>query len=226
MGLLDFFNSKPKGPYVPIEEAETVKGSYNNFYKKLLDKSLILLIVGKRGSGKTAFGMKMIETFARETGRKCYVLGFEHAKMPGWLKKAGVIEDIPNNSVALLDEGAVLFSSRDAMKNPNKELGKLMAVARHKNLTLIIITQNSALVDLNVLRLADTLMLKEPSLMQATFERKAVKEMYEKVSKMFQKKENKEQLTYIWDDDFEGLVRSNLPNFWNEGISKSFKDVK
>ena len=62
--------------------------------------------------------------------------------------------------------------------------------------------------------------------MQATFERKAVKEMYEKVSKMFQKKENKEQFTYIWDDDFEGLVRFNLPDFWNEGISKSFKDVK
>ena len=49
MGIFDFFNPKPKGPFNPIEQAETIKGEFKNFYAKLLDKSLIILIVGKRG---------------------------------------------------------------------------------------------------------------------------------------------------------------------------------
>ena len=99
-----------------------------------------------------------------------------------------------------------------------------MAIARHKNLTLILVAQSSALIDLNVLRLADSLLLKEPSLLQSKFERKAIKEMYEKAAPLFKDKENKKQYTYIFDDEFEGLIEFNLPYFWNEGISKSFKN--
>ena len=208
MGIFNFFKKvkKPKEPFVPFEIAETKKGNYDEFNKKLVKSSLILLIVGKRGS------------------RKCYTLGYENVKLPRWIKKVDVLEKIPNNSIALIDEGAVTFFSREAMKNPNKALSKLMAIARHKNLTLILITQSSALIDLNVLRLADTLLLKEPSLLQAKFERKAIKEMYEKVSPLFKDKENKKQYAYIFDDEFEGLIKFNLPYFWNEGISKSFKN--
>ena len=226
MSFMDIFRIKPKEPFVPFEVINTKKGDFSKFNKKLTGSSLIILIIGKRGSGKTAFGMKLMEMFNNNTRKKCYTLGFENSKLPWFLKKIDDVEKIPNNSIALLDEGAVMFSSRDAMKNPNKELSKLMSIARHKNLTLIIITQNSALVDINVLRLADTLMFKEPSLLQSTFERKAIKEMYETVAKLFKNKEHKEPFTYIWDDEFEGLVRFDLPGFWNESISKSFKNSK
>ncbi|HLG24963.1 MAG TPA: zonular occludens toxin domain-containing protein [Candidatus Nanoarchaeia archaeon] len=227
MGILDIFRKTEKNTnYQPFEVEETKKGDYETFYKKLLNTSLIILIVGKRGSGKTAFGMKLIELFMKKSKRKCYCLGFEEAKLPWSIKKSENIESVPNNSIALIDEGAILFSSRDSMKSPNKELSKFMAIARHKNLTLIIITQNSALVDVNVLRLADTLMFKEPSLLQSTFERKAIKEMYEKASKMFKNKDDKEKYTYVWDDEFEGLLSFSLPEFWNEKISKSFKNLK
>ena len=206
MGIFDFFRKKQSLPYVPFEVIETKKGSYDEFHKKLLKNSLILLIVGKRGSGKTAFGMKMLELFRKNTRRKCYAVGYESAKLPWWIKKADTIENIPNNAVALIDEGGVLFSSREAMKSPNKALSRIMAIARHKNLNLILITQSSAMIDLNVLRLADTLLLKEPSLLQSKFERKAIKEMYEKVYPLFKDRKDKNQYTYIWDDEFEGLV--------------------
>ena len=38
------------------------------------------------------------------------------------------------------------------------------------------------MIDVNVLRLADTLLFKEPSLLQSRFERKALKDMFEKVA--------------------------------------------
>ncbi len=233
MGLFGLFRSvgkvksvrKPKEPpvpYVPFQVEEPVKGNYDSFYNAAKKYSLIMLITGKRGSGKTSLGMKFLEAMNKETKRSCYAIGFEHTKLPRWIRKAEDTEKVPNNSVVLVDEGAVAFSNRDAMKAPNKLLGKLMAIARHKNLSMILIAQNSAMIDLNVLRLADVVLLKEPSLLQAKFERKAIKEMYEKVKGKFEGLDDRHKYVYIWSDEFEGLVSYGLPEFWSERISKSF----
>ncbi|MBL7054457.1 ATP-binding protein [Candidatus Woesearchaeota archaeon] len=226
MGFLDLFKkgAKQKEPYVAFGIVEEEKGSYQDFYDKVKNHSLIMLITGKRGSGKTSLGMKLLELFGNETKRKCYVLGYGSTKMPFWIKKSESIEKVPNNSTVLFDEGAILFSARESMKNANKELGKVMAIARHKNLTLILIAQNSAMIDLNVLRLADTLLLKEPSLLQSKFERKAIRDIYETVSPKFKEVKMKKAHFYVWDDDFQGLLKYSLPEFWNDKISKSFRN--
>ncbi|MBW2976760.1 zonular occludens toxin domain-containing protein [Candidatus Woesearchaeota archaeon] len=229
MGILDVFRNigvkKDKEPYVPFEPAKTDKGSYDEFFDKLRKSSLILLIIGKRGSGKTSLGMKFLEFFHKEAGRKCYTLGYESTRLPWWLKKVDSIEKIPNNAIALFDEGAIFFSARESMKSINKELSKIMAVARHKNLTLVLITQNSAMIDLNVLRLADTLLLKEPSLLQSNFERKVLKDIYEKIRPVFAGVKEKKAYFYVWDDDFQGMVKYSLPYFWSEKVSKSFRNL-
>lgn len=231
MSFLDIFKKdrktskkKEKQPYIPFELTNTDKGDYKVFQHKLESSSLVMLITGKRGSGKTSLGMKLLEFFHKSTKRKCYILGYEKTRLPMWIKKADDMEKIPNNAVALFDEGAILFSSRDSMKNANKELGKVMAIARHKNLTLILITQNSGMIDLNVLRLADTLLLKEPSLLQSKFERKAIKDIYTEVQPKFKGLKLKIAHFYVWDDDFQGLLKYALPEFWSDKISKSFKN--
>jgi hypothetical protein len=232
MGIFDMFSKKTvlrteKGkPFKAFDVVETVKGDFDTFHSKLLKYSLIMLINGKRGSGKTALGMRLLELFRKKTKRKSYILGYDSTKLPGWIKKSEAIEDVPNNAIVLVDEGGLSFSSRDSMKEANKMLGKIMAVARHKNLTLILITQNSAMIDLNVLRLADTLLLKEPSLLQSKFERKAIKEMYDKVAPHFEKARNKQKKFYVWDDEFEGMLSYELSDFWSDKISKSFKNFK
>ncbi len=225
MGIFDFFRkkSRPDEPYIPFTVVKTEKGNYDDFYDRLLKGSNIILITGKRGSGKTALGMKFLEIFWLTSKRKIFVIGFDSAKLPFGIKKATDIEDISNNSVVLIDEGAVTFGSRNAMKSSNKQLSMLMAIARHKNLSLILIAQNSAMIDLNVLRLADTVVLKEPSLLQAQFERKAIKNMYEKVDQHFKRLKDKKSHFYVLDDEFEGLLKYSLPEFWNESISKSFQ---
>lgn len=225
MGLFSFFRREKAydEPYEAFEVVKTEKGSLKDFTRRLLNGSNILLIAGKRGSGKTALGMKFIELFRRSSRRKVFVMGFDKARLPFGIKKANNIDDISNNSTVLIDEGAITFGSRDSMKSANKELGKLMAIARHKNLSLILIAQNSAMIDLNVLRLADTIILKEPSLLQAKFERKAIKEMYEKVSDYFKSIDDRKSHFYVMDDEFEGILKYSLPEFWSEDISKSFR---
>jgi len=218
------FKKVKKTVFNPFELVKTERGDYKVFIKKLKAGSLVILINGKRGSGKTALGMLFLEFFIELSKRKVYALGFSGAKLPSKVKKVDDIEQIKNNSVALIDEGAVQFSSRESLKSPNKHLGKLMAIARHKSLTPILVTQNSGMIDLNVLRLADTIILKEPSLLQTKFERKAIKEIYEKAMPYFEGLKNKKSYFYIVDDDFEGLVKSGLPSFWNDEISKSFSN--
>jgi hypothetical protein len=228
MGILSIFKKekKPSAPFVPFGVVESVNGDYDEFYKKLLSRSLIMLITGKRGSGKTGLGMKLLEAFNEESNRKCYAIGFGGSKLPGWIKNVEDIQKVPNDAVCLVDEGAITFGSRDSMKAANKELSSLMAVARHKGLSLILITQSSSMLEVNVLRLADVVLLKEPSLLQAKFERKAVKDMYEQIGEKFKARTNRERYFYIWSDEFEGLAEFELPPFWNESISKSFKNSK
>ncbi|RLI98116.1 MAG: hypothetical protein DRO99_01550, partial [Candidatus Aenigmatarchaeota archaeon] len=213
MGIFDFFRGdkpteKETARYKDIKLVKSKKGEYGDFKQKLLRSSMIMLIIGKRGSGKTSLGFKLLE-FLHYKGRgerKCYVLGYSKTDLPRWVKKADKIDDAPENSVVLIDEGAIGYFSRDSMKQANKELSRLMTVARHKNLTLLIITQNSAMIDVNVLRLADTLLFKEPSLLQSRFERKALKDMFEKVAPMFEKMDDPQSNFYVWDDDFEGIL--------------------
>jgi GTPase SAR1 family protein len=231
MGILDFFRSregmgiKRRLPFKDFELLERKKGDYNKFKKKLIDSSLIILIIGKRGSGKTSLGMKLLEFFNRRGKRKCYVMGYSKTMLPRWIKKVERVEDAPNNSVVLVDEGAIGYFSRDSMRKANKMLSKIMIVARHKGLSLLLVTQNSGLIELNVVRLADTLIFKEPSLLQTRFERGALKDMFKKITPLFKERgEEAVKSFYVWDDDFEGMLAYDLPPFWSEAISKSFKD--
>jgi hypothetical protein len=234
MGIFGFFKERKKEKirkeartrFKDIDVLESRKGKYDKFRDKLLDSSTIALIIGKRGSGKTSLGMKLLELFHYKTTgeRQCHVVGYSRTKLPKWIKKIEKVDDAPENSVVLLDEGAIGYFSRDSMKQANKMLSKMMTIARHKNLTLIIITQNSAMIDVNVLRLADTLLFKGPSLLQSRFERKALRDMFKKVAPLFDGMEDAVKNFYVWDDDFEGIVSYELPLFWSDLISKSFKN--
>lgn len=125
----------------------------------------------------------------------------------------------------MVDEGAILFSARDSQSEANKGVGKLMAVARHKNLSLFLITQNTAMIDVNVLRLADTLIVKQPSLMQMKFERKQLRDLYVKAVPEFETFQGiaKKQNFYVIDDEYQGFMSAGLPEFWTEKIIRSFE---
>jgi len=213
--------NRTKLAYELFTSVKQERGDLLEFVKTFRDHSLIMLIIGRRGAGKTALGMKFVEA-GYHLKKRSYVLGFSNSKIPSWVKKVDNISQVPNNSLVLVDEAGISFSARSSMKTANKNLAEILAIARHKNLSLIFITQNSAMLDLNVLRLADILLFKEPSLLQTRFERKGLQDIFEKVSNSFKELDSKKEHFYIISDDYEGLVKSGLPDFWNESISKSF----
>ena len=203
---------------------ETSGGDYKKWEENLSNaESKIGIILGARGSGKTAIGIKLLENIYAKTKKNCYAIGFHSEDFPSWINVVEDISQIKNNSIVLIDEGGILFSSRNSMSNANKLLSNLILVARHKNLSIIFISQNSSNLEVNILRQADFLVLKTSSLLQKEFERKIIQQIYEKNHDQFEKYKNVMGLAYIFSDDFEGFVANPLPSFWDTNISKSFK---
>lgn len=211
----------------PLNVLEAISGDYQVSEKRIHNDSLISLIFGKRGSGKSALGFRLLENIHNKTGRKCFVLGVNQENMPEWISPIEEIDDAPQGSVVLVDEGAIAFNARESMSKANKGLAGILAIARHKNLTVFFITQNTGMIDKNVLKLSDMLLVKQGSLLQLEMERPEIRKFYEKAEASFQKLEgDKRQYVYLIDGDFEGAVSHSLPSFWTESLSKNQAEEK
>lgn len=213
-----------KARYIPLRILKKIKGDYKSWFESILNSdSQIGIILGARGTGKTAFGMKFLENLYYKKRKKCFAMGFSKKELPFWIHSVENISEIENNSIVLLDEGGIAFNSRNSMSKANKVLSSLMLIARHKNISIIFISQNSSNLDINILRQADYLVLKPSSLLQKEFERKVVQKIYAEREKEFINFKEDKGTTYIHSNKFLGFVSNPLPSFWKEEISKSFK---
>ncbi len=219
-------SKKPKAlpKYAEFEIAKTAAGKFEDFEKYLFgSKSSIGLILGARGSGKSALGMRILENAATKTGKTLCTIGFLPESLPSWIKCISTVKEIPNNSFVLIDEGGVLFSSRNSMSSANRVLSEIILIARHKDISVLFISQNSSNLEVNTIRQADYLMLRKSSLLQKDFERKKIKEVYAEAEKFEEFSKAGSRLTYVYSDYYKGYAENELPNFWSEKTSKAFR---
>ncbi|MGV8141542.1 MAG: hypothetical protein ACP5NW_03830 [Candidatus Woesearchaeota archaeon] len=213
----------PTERYVQFTTIKSISGNFQRFENVLSNKdSTIGIILGARGSGKSAFGLKLLENLHVLNGRKIFAMGFRSGELPSWIRVIDDIEHIENNSYVLIDEGGILFNARQGFSDANKLLSQLLLIARHKDLSIMFISQNSANLEINAIRQADYLILKPSSLLQMDFERKKIKEIYSEVLEDFTRYSRTKGLTYVYSDAFKGFVSNPLPTFWTQNISKSF----
>lgn len=209
--------------YKKFEVIKTIEGDYNDFNDTLKTQdSTIGIILGARGKGKSALGLRLLENLSL-TEKNLLAMGFKLGTLPKWITQIENFEEIKNNSIVLIDESGITLSSRDSMSNINKLISKIILISRHKNLSIIFITQNSANIEVNTLRQADYLLFKQSSLLQKDFERKKIKEIYSDIESYFEEHKDKKGLTYIYSDQFRGFVTNKLPGFWSESVSKSYE---
>lgn len=207
-----------------IKTINIFEGSFKSFWKRLRESdSLIGIVVGARGSGKSAVALSIMEEL-QGNKENYYAMGFKSKDLPDWIKVVEDIKEIENNSFVVIDEGGILFSSRDSMSDSNKFLSELLFIARHKDLTILFISQNSSNIEVNTLRQADFLILKKSSLLQKDFERKKISDIYTKYSEDFSKYKNMKGASLIYSDEFVGFVHNELPTFWSAKVSKGFRD--
>lgn len=216
---------QPKGDatFRSLRPKATTKGDHESFEHRLLNESLIVAIAGRRGSGKSVLGFRFLENAAAKAKRPAFALGVKQSVLPEWITSIDNIQDTSQGGVVLVDEGAISFSSRSSMSKKNKQLAELLAIARHKDLTLLFITQNTGMIDKNVLNLCDTIILKEGSLLQEKMERSVMKGFYQTANRAIKQLPSIERKShcYVFDADFEGMLETPLPSFWSNKVSKN-----
>jgi hypothetical protein len=201
----------------------------------IFGKSKIMYIVGARDSGKTCFSFWLAEKIHEQRPKMgiAYVgIRINKEALPKWCKNFDSINDVPNGWLIILDELAVSYNARDHASVENKTLGQLLAIARHKDLSVLAITQDPNMGEINVWRLKDMVVYK----MSNTYElpsrdskntRGASKIlMFWAFIRNWMKPRRQEEALFEYQaKERIMLFEYDLPKCWTESLSKAFKFV-
>ena len=217
----------------------------------ILDEPFVALILGERGGGKTALGHLLLESFSDQGKRRpAYIVGFPTHKrhlLPNWITPL----DEPifsEDSVVLLHEAHFYLHARRSMKEDHLVIDKLLTVSRHKNVDIIVETQQSFRLDRNIIAEVDAIIFRVPELMQEKFERPEVrwitqmaKEAFRPLVKERTIKKNGRTIAryreispeakkhaFIYSKKYVGMYphKIPLPSYWNDEISRAYGVLK
>jgi len=231
-------------------EKMEIKADEINWFK-ILDEPFVVLILGERGGGKTALGHLLLELFSDQGRRKpAYIIGFPMHKrhlLPDWITPLDEFY-FPDNSVVLLHEAHFYLHARRSMKEDHLAIDKLLTVSRHKNVNIIVETQQSFRLDRNIVAEVDAIIFRVPELMQERFERPEVrwitqmaKEAFKPFVKEFEVVKNGKVIAkyreilpeakkhaFIYSKKYVGMYPHEipLPSYWSEEISKAYGELK
>ena len=224
----EYFNYKYREPKV----LETIEGSYKDWWAFMMKYPRLVMYLGARRVGKTCAAMNISENLAKKKKMIIQTIGMEEAELPNFIQNVGNIEEVENDSILVLGEGGVEFNSRNSMGKTNKNLSKLLPILSHREIYAHFCSQMGSISDKNLIYCSDTIVLLKNSLMQLSKggERPVVIDLYKKylpyINKHIKKVGSEKGVAAIHSEDFKGIIRFRVPGWFNDSISKSYKDKK
>lgn len=185
----------------------------------------VVLILGKRGSGKSALGYRLLELLRYMAN--IYVVGVpEQARslLPEWIGIVSSLEDLPNKCIALVDEAYLAYNSRGSMTAKNKAMSQALNLSRQKEQTLIFISQEAGHIDKNIAGSANVFVFKELGMLQLECDRPQLNKIATQAKQALASIQgNKQRWSFAsTDSDFQGLMENELPSFWKPRLSRAF----
>lgn len=199
----------------------------------VIPKTGIVLITGHIGTGKSATAWWLAE-MAHSKGHQVAAYAFtKQAKraLPAWVKKnASTVRDVTRLKpcVVVVDEAALNANARRSMSEENVDWMKLAAIVRHKGHLLIYIAQHLRQIDAQIVAAADLVVMKRPSQLHLRFARPELRPELEQAYDAFNKvKGDKRKWAYVvsYHEGMTGMLRSKMPTFWTDKLSKAFAAV-
>jgi len=218
--LASFLGSKPD------DEKPKAVMEQDARWRSLILPLSVVVIVGKRGSGKSALAYRLLELFRYHLTP--YVVGTPaeaRRHLPHWIGMAPTLDDLPPRSIALVDEAYMLYHSRHSMAQDNKSMSQVVNLSRQRDQTLIFVSQEARQIDRNIASSANVLVFKETGMLQPDFDRRELRKIAEDAQKAFSnKKGSRQRWSYVYspDADYAGMLESELPSFWNPSLSRLF----
>lgn len=188
--------------------------------KELAKRSTHYVIIGARGEGKTALAFKLLEI--HKDFKDCFVYKYPNPSLlQDWIKNITKIENLPPNSVILIDEASNDFDQYSYAKKNNIYLRNLLNIARHKNQSYIFVTTTTKFINLNFLHLIDAYFLKKPNMFQRQEERRLIRKAYESINEDIKVNE-----FYYLDAKMFTKGVFEKPSWFTEEMSKVYEHVE
>lgn len=192
-------------------------------WSELIEHPSVILILGFRRMGKTALGYWLVDTLA-----DCYKLNKVVFGVPEGIRRllpkdfvlVQEIEEIPENSIVLVDEVSMFAYARRAMSRRNELFDHLTAMSGKRRQTIIYITHHSRKVDINLVTDVDAIIYKRPSRLQIRLDRPEVREFARKAYQALKNKGKEYSYVFSFMKDLEILMKNPLPYFWSEELSE------
>jgi DNA-binding NarL/FixJ family response regulator len=186
----------------------------------------VVLVLGKRGSGKSGLGYRLLELFRYVA--QPYVVGAPQAArslLPEWIRMAPSLEEAPPKSIVLIDEAYLAYHARGSMARESKAMSQLLNLSRQRQQTLIFVSQEARQVDKNIASSANAVIFKDLGILQLEFDRPELTKLAGQAKAAFAGVTgDKRGRAYVYapDHDFQGLLENRLPTFWKPGLSRLF----
>ncbi|MBA7636431.1 hypothetical protein ES703_44050 [subsurface metagenome] len=210
-------------PTKPFPDPQTVEASK---WLRLIPHPSIVIILGGRGKGKSALGYRLLE-YLRWVA-SVYVVGLpESARklLPDYVGMVASLEDVPPNSIVLVDEGYLTYHARRSMAATSVEMSQTLNLSRQRNQTLIFVTQEARQIDRNIASSANVVIFKDLGILQLEFDRRELNKIALKATQAFATLGgDKRKWAYVYSPDanFMGLMGNSLSTFWIPKLSHIF----
>ena len=198
----------------------------DSLWLDLLIHPCVVLILGRRGSGKSGLGYRIIELM-RHRGEP-YIVGLPaqaQKHLPDWAGTVDRLEDVPPKAVVLVDESYLHYPSRASMTSGGRDIGSLINLSRQREQTLIFVVQEARQLDVNIVSQIDVLAVKELSDLSRGFERPQLRGLTDKARAAFGTVHG-DHRRWSWVhsefSSYEGLVSNELASFWTPRLSRAF----
>ena len=200
-------------------------------FARLVRHPSIILVLGHRGSGKSALACRLQE-LTRDIA-PAFAVGLPskaNRLLPEWYGLAEDPMEIPQDAIIYIPESYRLFHACASQTSQGRAIGELVNLSRHRRHTLIFDVQNPAHLDRNIISEADMVLVKEPGPLSRGFERPQLRPGLDAVGVAFAGVGPHRRKRAIWVhpplDGVDGqLLENNLPSFWTSALSRVFGDV-
>ncbi len=186
----------------------------------------VVLIVGKRGSGKSALGYRLLELFRYIASP--YVVGVPasaRSLLPDWIGIAPTLEEVPRNAMALVDEAYLAYHARGSMLRESRAMSQALNLSRQRDQSIIFVSQEARQVDRNIASSANVIVFKDLGILQLAFDRPELTKLAMQAREALASAHgDRRRWAYVYapDSDYQGLLENRLPSFWKPSLSRLF----